>query len=245
VRFLAIHWPLAFAATATLAFALGLLACLLALPRSLQDPGLAAARVLIPVALLTALGWWRTTGFAQRPTLATIAPFLPFALFPLLPLVFGPGIVVTDPRRLALLCATYLALGFGEEATFRGVVLRALAPGRPWRAAAMSSILFGAMHLVNLAVGANAVNVGFQVLYTTLIGCAFAGAALVTGEIWPLIIVHAAMDFVNAIQRRPGTGSTQAGPDIATGLLNVALFAPFAVYGYWLLRRHLRVDTTR
>ena len=48
---------------------------------------------------------------------------------------------------------TFLALGFGEEAMFRGVVLRALASVGWMGAAVLSGVLFGLMHLVNLRAG--------------------------------------------------------------------------------------------
>jgi hypothetical protein len=44
------------------------------------------------------------------------------------------------------------------------------------------------------------------------------------------------MDLANAIQSTSTGVSSSAGPDIVSGLLNVALFAIFAAYGYWLLR---------
>ena len=41
------------------------------------------------------------------------------------------------------------------------------------------------------------------------------------------------------MQQSPSsTVSTSSGVDVANGLLNVGVFLIFAVYGYWLLRRH-------
>ena len=97
------------------------------------------------------------------------------------------------------------------------------------------------MHLVNLSLGANPGNVGFQVVYTALIGFAYAAVALVTGSIWPLVLIHSAQDFINAMQQSPAAATTtSAGVDVANGLLNVGIFLVFAAYGYWLLRRHAR-----
>lgn len=244
--------PLAFSVAVTLTFALGLLAWVFVLPHPVtlsevetwQLLGMDATRILIPVVFLTVLGWWRTAGFTQRPTWSTLAPFLPLLLFPLFPLFFGPGFKVTDPGEITLLVVTNLAVGFGEEATFRGVVLKSLAPRGLMRAAVLSSVLFGLMHLVNIAAGGNAGNVGFQVAYTMLIGFTFAAVALVAGSIWPLVVIHFAMDFINSMQQSTSATTTQSGVDIVSGLINVGVFAIFAVYGYWLLRRHLNQEPT-
>ncbi len=180
--------PLACAAFVTLVFTLGLLGWARIIPNSISTLeitrwklfGLDATRVLIPVVLLAMLGWWHTAGFTQQPTWSRLAPFLPLLLIPLVPLLFGSGFTVSDPGDIAVLVVTYLAVGFGEEAIFRGVVLRAL-ESRGWmRAAALSGLLFGLMHLVNLATSHNPGDVGFQVVYTALMGFAYSAAALVT-----------------------------------------------------------------
>ncbi len=239
--------PLAFAVAVSAAFTLALAAWTLVIPEHATSVtmkpwillGIDATRILIPAVILTAIVGWRTAGFSEWPTWSTLAPFLPLLLIPLFPLFFGSGFTVSDPGRIALLVLTTLAVGFGEEATFRGVVLRTLAPHGLMRAAVISSILFGSMHLVNIATGNGVGNVLFQVAYTMLIGFVFAAVALVTGAIWPLIFIHFAMDLVNVLQTSTSSTGTSSGVDITSGLINVGLFALFALYGYWLLHRHL------
>lgn len=232
--------PLLLGIGVTLTFMFGLLFAVLVLPDSVVPAGKVAIRMLVPVALLTILGLWRTAGFTRRPTWSNLWPFLPLLLIPLVPAIFGTGVTITDPAEIALLVLMNFTVGFGEEATFRGVVLRVLAPRGLMRAAVLSSVLFGAMHLVNLAVGEHPVNVGFQVIYTVELGFAYASAALVTGAIWPLVLIHFAQDFANAIQTSNTGSGSPGGVDLASGLINVALWLPFVVYGYWLLRHHLR-----
>jgi hypothetical protein len=168
-------------------------------------------------------------------------PFLPLLLFVVLNLVSGKGNWVTSPGTLAVATITMLAVGFGEEATFRGVVLRSLQPIGLMRAAVVSSALFGAFHLVNLALGSSPVDVAFQVLYTALVGFAFAAPALVTGAIWPLILIHALMDLANAVQASAplAVAASASSPDLASRLITALPNALLAAYGYWLLRRHL------
>ncbi len=59
-----------------------------------------------------------------------------------------------------------------------------------------------------------------------------------TRIIIPAVFIHFAMDLANALQTTT-SGNGTGGVDIASRLMNVALFALFALYGYWLLRRHL------
>ncbi len=244
--------PVTLAVAATALFALALVCWPLLFPRSALRPatagwalaGLDATRVVVPAVLLTALGLWRTAGFTRRLTWPTLWPFLPLLLFVLLNLASGNGNWITSPKTLAIATLTMLAVGFGEEATFRGVALRVLQPTGLMRAAVLSSVLFGALHLVNLAQGADPVDVGFQVLYTALIGFAFAAPALVTGAIWPLIVIHAAMDLANSIQASAplALAASASSPDLASRLLAAIPNALLAAYGYWLLRRHLAHD---
>ena len=249
LRRLALAHPVTFAVAMTVVFALALVCWPLLVPvAELRPPtagwalwGVSATRVLVPAMVLTALAWWHLAGFARRVTWSTLWPSLPLVLFVVVNLAFGTGSWVTDPRTLAVAAFTYAALGFGEEATFRGVVLRALEPIGLMRAAVISALLFGAFHLINLVTGASLLDVSFSVLYTALIGFAFAAPALVTGAIWPLIVIHALMDLANAVQAgAPLAVSVSASsPDLTSRLLSAVPNALLALYGYWLLRRHL------
>ena len=248
LRRMAATRPVTLATTASVVFAVALLCWPLLFPRADLRPatagwglwGVNVTRVLLPAVALTALGWWRHAGFTRPVTWSTLWPSLPLVLFIVLNLVSGSGSWVSDPATLAIAAVTMLALGFGEEATFRGVVLRVLQPIGLMRAAVLSALLFGAFHLVNLSLGSSPVDVGFQVLYTALIGFTFAATALVTGAIWPLILIHAAMDLANAVQAGvPLAAASTTSPDLASRFLAAVPNALLAAYGYWLLRRHL------
>ena len=247
--------PVTVAVATTALFALALVCWPLLFPRSALRPatagwalaGLDATRIVVPAILLTALGLWRTAGFTRRLTWPTLWPFLPLLLFVVLNLASGNGNWATSPKTLTLATLTMLTVGFGEEATFRGVALRALQSIGLMRAAVLSSVLFGAFHLVNLSLGSSPTDVAFQVLYTALIGFAFAAPALVTGAIWPLIVIHAAMDLANTIQASAplAVAASASSPDLPTRFLTAIPNALLAAYGYWLLRRHLTRDAAR
>ena len=132
-------------------------------------------------------------------------------------------------------------VAFGEEGVFRGVVLRVLLARGLRPALFGSAVLFGLMHLVNLANGSHPITVGAQVLMTVGVGIGFGAVVLATGTIWPVIVVHFLMDLANAVQAAAPTEDTGvATPELlANGAVNVALGALAAGYGLWLVRRRV------
>ena len=97
--------PLLLGIGVTLTFMFGLLFAVLVLPDSVVPAGKVAIRMLVPVALLTILGLWRSAGFTRRPTWSNLWPFLPLLLIPLVPAIFGTGVTITDPAEIALPCS--------------------------------------------------------------------------------------------------------------------------------------------
>jgi membrane protease YdiL (CAAX protease family) len=97
-----------------------------------------------------------------------------------------------SPHGWAVLLVVALPVVAGfEELLFRGILVGALATGfgvSPWLLAAASSVVFGAAHTAQGAVG---------VLATTLLGFALAAAYVVTGS---LLVVFVAHYVVNAAE---------------------------------------------
>ena len=97
---------------------------------------------------------------------------------------------------LALAFETLVSGGLLQELTFRALVLYALL--RAWRhsprgalcALLVSSVLFSAAHVVNLASGAGAATVGLQLLDTVLAGLYLGFFVVHTGSVWPAVLVH-------------------------------------------------------
>jgi hypothetical protein len=72
------------------------------------------------------------------------------------------------------------------------VVLQTLLPRGTMRAVIISSVLYGAQYLRLIAAGVDPVLVGVQALHMVGIGVAFAAVVVVTGTIWPLVLITAA-----------------------------------------------------
>ena len=197
------------------------------------------AGCLMAVALLAALHWWREAGFIQFTSWRTIVPYLPLLLIAVLylGLVIATGIKVSSASLIVLGAVSFLAGGFIEEAIWRGLVLRALLPYGLLKAALLSALIFSLVHLVNLLIGQSLVITGLQLANAFLLGFAFVAPLAYTRNIWPLVFIHALLNFSGYL----GSGilinnSTQA-PDLAQFIPNLVIFGLLAVYGYWLLRR--------
>ncbi|MBI4521633.1 MAG: CPBP family intramembrane metalloprotease [Gemmatimonadetes bacterium] len=85
-----------------------------------------------------------------------------------------------------------LSAGFGEELAYRGYAIPILeaATGSLWPAVAISSIAFGIVH---------AYQGPFGVVRTTLLGFLLGLPVALTGNVWPAILAHTALDVVNGV----------------------------------------------
>jgi membrane protease YdiL (CAAX protease family) len=156
---------------------------------------------IIVAALLTVMGWWKATGFRSPDRRGDLLYFL----VPFIPMIinFVPGVEVTSLRQLTQILAITLMVGFVEEAVFRGLMLNALKTHGPWKAAIITALLFGLTHALNVLTGKNIVEDAAQIFYALAIGFAYAALVLQKGILWPLVLAHFLIDFVNFI-RRPG-----------------------------------------
>ncbi|MCB2176730.1 MAG: CPBP family intramembrane metalloprotease [Actinomycetales bacterium] len=225
------------------------LALWLALPSALGEPtagwvvvlGIDLTRVVVAVVILSVWGLWRPAGFLTAPTWKRVGPALPLLVLPALPAVFGAGLADRPGWKVALGVFGVATVAFGEEGVFRGVVLRVLLARGLRPALFGSAVLFGLMHLVNLANDSPPITVGAQVLMTVGVGIGFGAVVLATGTIWPVIVVHFLMDLANAVQAAAPTEDTRVATAdlLANGAVNVALGALAAGYGLWLVRRRV------
>ncbi|HEU0244386.1 MAG TPA: CPBP family intramembrane glutamic endopeptidase [Candidatus Limnocylindrales bacterium] len=188
-----------------------------------------AAFTLLVVALT---GRWRQVGLLDPPRpgwLRLVAvPFaagLPF-------LLFGWNLDAADVVPLLVVGVPLIALN--EELMFRGILLDLLGPLGVRRAVTWTAVLFGCSHLVNIVAGAYPPFTAMQVAATTAGGIAFAAIRIRSGSLWPLLVLHAAIDVV-AI-------ATLTGPATSSPILLPVLFGWLAAnlalwrYGWWVLR---------
>jgi membrane protease YdiL (CAAX protease family) len=182
-----------------------------------------AAFVLIVLAVPR---WWRLAGFNPASQWRDLRLYA----LPLL-LVFAPfvaGVTMPTGTALVYLCLGYLMTGFAEEAMFRGVILGLLRPLGVWPAVLASSLVFGLVHLDNLALRGVSVLILLQAFGAAVQGIGYAALRLRTNTIWPLIVIHGTHDLTLQLGQLP------------VPLIEAAIDTILLGYGIVLLRRSRR-----
>lgn len=229
--------PLSFAALVMLilqAFVLaGLLVSHLAgIPLIAIDLPLLLANALVAAILLSVLKWWRAAGFNAPSKWRDLHLLILPALLLLVPaFVVQPQFPTTD--KVVILLVITLLIGFQEEAIFRGVLLRALAPRGVMQAVLISAFLFGIIHANSLLVGRDPGFVAAQVVASFLGAIGLGALRVRLNTVWPLILLHAFNDFLQF----SATGGLEA-QQVAAYLpaLKIGIASVMALYGLYLLR---------
>ncbi len=177
---------------------------------------------------------YRVLNPLQKPigkSLLFLLPSLAVAInnFPLIGLATGNA-YVTDPIGGVLIVAAYcLAIGMFEEFAFRGLFYLMILDGRRsstkqifWTTA-VSSAVFGLVHLVNLAIGASPGATLLQVGYSFLIGGMCAIVLLKTANIWYCVLLHFVYDLGGTILYLGGGVRWDTVTVIITAVLGVAV----------------------
>ena len=187
---------------------------------------------ILGIVLLTRLQLWREVGF--RPL--TVPSDLRLYWLPLFPALINLsfGIAQISILQIAMFFVVAGLIGFVEEVFFCGLILRAIAPLGLWRAAIISSVIFGVAHSLNILSGSNPISTLLQIGYALAIGFAFAAVTLRTGVIWPLVIIHALIDFAAFI----AAGKTDSSATVSTSsiMMSVIYIVTFTVYGVFIMQ---------
>jgi len=159
---------------------------------------------------------YRVLNPIKRPFWRSVLISLPALLiavnnFPFFAVIMGKARVIEGAPMLLLLFLECMTVGFFEEIAFRGVVFLGIlkkAPEDKLRAfvsIALSSVIFGLVHLVNLIESAPGA-VFLQIGYSTLIGAMCAVVLLKTANIWLCVVIHGLYNFAGAVIPRMGEG---------------------------------------
>lgn len=198
--------------------------------------------VLIFLGVLWRFGWLRAAGITNLGTWRSwflVLPVLAYEIFTHLYAFFGslalriPG--TSMARAVALNGA---AAGLLEEVVYRALVLHLLM--RLWagtrlgvlKSALVSSMLFGAAHLIHLALGRPAPLVFLLFVSASLGGIYYAGFVLYAGSVWPAVALHV---LLNAVVGAQAASNPQFAETVPGWLLVLALQLPAVVLGMGLI----------
>jgi uncharacterized protein len=184
---------------------------------------------IIVASLLTLMGWWRTVGFrspdSREDLLWFLVPFIPMLVN------FIPGLELTSLRHVILILALTSMVGFTEEAIFRGLMLNTLKSHGAWKAIIITALLFALTHALNVLAGKSGLEAAAQIFYAVAIGFAYAALVLRKGIIWPLVVAHFAIDFVNLLQKPGYQYSPFWAISIVTG--TALVFTSYGLFVMW------------
>lgn len=170
---------------------------------------------LLIVELLTLLAYILLTlllrmGYVFRPggrgVGKCLLPMLPVLLLytysMLMQFVLCSGEPVEPPLRIVWFVLCMLAIGLTEELVFRGLITRMMFEkyGRNalgvWLTVLVSSLLFGAVHLINAIGGAASIgSVLIQIVGAMALGMCLSATYLRTNSLWTVALIHGYMDF--------------------------------------------------
>lgn len=154
--------------------------------------------------------------------------YIPLALIPTVNLWLGAHMNFSF-LEICLYVFSMLCVGFLEELIFRGFLFKALCKDSLKTAIIVSSVTFGAGHIVNLLNGAELVSTLLQIVYAIAIGFSFTYLFLVSGSIWPCIICHGVINGLSAF--------APADPSLSNSLLSAAFLCVVSVgYGLYLAK---------
>jgi membrane protease YdiL (CAAX protease family) len=220
-------------------------------PTSLQD---AVTRAILPqpAAAAVALGLaalllrWRGLGF-RRPRPGTWRLLWLPGLYLLLTAAL---IAVTGPPPaglVALILTNMLLVGLSEELMFRGFLYSGLRDRLAlWPAALVTSVLFGAVHVLNAAVTGHLRLALLQCVSAAMLGLLLLGLRLRMGSIWPVILLHAFWNTGLLVLGRNATPPLPGEPlPIAAQIAPILFLLPLGLYGLRLLRDVTREEGPR
>lgn len=160
-----------------------------------------------------------------------------------------PGI-----EKLILFTLVMLFVGIFEEVLCRGIILNNML--NKWgytkagilKSVLLSSLIFGLGHLANLFGYSTPIRTLTQVIYTSLNGILFASVYLRCKNIWAVAILHAGYDWLQLVPSifvPVVAPATQVDTSVSSMLVTGLLYVPFALVGFFLLRKVYVEDKSR
>jgi len=209
----------------------------------------AIARVVLAVVTTIALRKSNWASNALRsPTPRSWWIILPVAIYSLIvyPLLFTGTLALnlSDPNLAAGVASHGFAAGALEELVFRGLILSLWLSSdledqklnNAWRAIVVSAVFFSLPHALNLFAGHAEARVIAQLVWSFLLGAVFACLRIVGRSIWPVAVLHGAMNAFVHVNRL----GVEIQPSIFGAVALACAPLPLCLYAAILLQKKLR-----
>lgn len=201
---------------------------------------------LFLVAVVVVLRWPGLGLNGPRPASSLRVLWLP-ALYIAGFLMLAVSLGLPPPGVMAILLANTLLVGFSEELMFRGILFTGLRERLSiWPAIWLTSILFGAVHMLNVFATGDMTGALIQAVAAGFSGVLFIAIRLRTGSLIVAMAVHAFWDFglfLMGMGRSVPSGMRVSDLTLRQRLLPVLLIALLFVYALYLLRGIGRRET--
>lgn len=185
-------------------------------------------------------GWRRNAGIVPvRSTKSLLILWLP-VLFILG--FFSVALLLGLPPSKSILFVgiNTLLVGISEELAFRGILFSgARSALRPIGAIALTSIIFGSVHILNGITTGDWGSAAVQATAAAMSGLLFIAILIRTGSIIPAMIIHWLWDFgIFVLGNHSGRSAAPSPPDptMMSVLTPVLFVMPNFLYALWLLR---------
>jgi membrane protease YdiL (CAAX protease family) len=156
---------------------------------------------------------------------------------------FSVGLLLGYPplKAFVFVGINTLIVGVSEELAFRGIFFSgARSAMRPWPAIAITSFVFGAVHVLNGITTGDWAASTTQAIAAAMSGVLFIAILIRTGSIVPAMIVHWLWDFgvfsISTREGRPAAPTEPLEPSMMMALMPILFVLPNFLYAVWLLR---------
>lgn len=201
-------------------------------------PSLAAASLFLLV-IVVLFRWAREVGLAQGPQRGTLRVIWPWLLFLALFVASALNAGLPPTSVTLFILANTLLVGWSEEVMFRGIWLRGLHRSFGiWAAILGSSLIFGAMHVLNVFLTGDLRGAVMQAAAAFLSGLFLAAVRLRTGSLWTGIVLHGLWDagtFLVAASGAPAADAAAAATALGD-YGSVVMSLPLFLLGLFFLR---------
>ena len=187
------------------------------------------------LALLMGRQWRQIITISPKHLGFGIAMLWPTAFILLINIMVGIQTDASTSHRLLAVVVALLVAIF-EEGLFRGVIFKTLQqtnwPNRLWGQMAVSALIFGGLHLLNLLQGASWQGTTMQVIYAFALGMLFAAVTYRTQSLLPTILCHWLIDAAGF----QGSQAVAGNPNLVSVVIYLIFSGVTILWALWITR---------